>query len=278
MEYTEAQKNRLIELGVSDDLLDKEYSDKISMQESFHELEKKAIRTNRQHLSDILSEEHKVSLCKISEKIAAALCENGFTQVATPTIISLKALEKMTITSENPLYDQVFFIDSKSALRPMLAPNLYEVSKQLMNSQKLPLRIFEIGSCFRKESEGKNHLKEFTMCNLVEWGTPMEERVQHLKEFAAIVLKAAEIDDYKLEEEDSVVYGLGLDVVSSDGLELASTSMGPHRLDDAWKINCSWVGIGFGLERLLMIKNKQSGIHRYSRSTTFMDGACLKLK
>ncbi|MGN0394012.1 MAG: pyrrolysine--tRNA(Pyl) ligase large subunit, partial [Coprococcus sp.] len=212
------------------------------------------------------------------EKIAAALCENGFTQVATPTIISLKALEKMTITSENPLYDQVFFIDSKSALRPMLAPNLYEVSKQLMNSQKLPLRIFEIGSCFRKESEGKNHLKEFTMCNLVEWGTPMEERVQHLKEFAAIVLKAAEIDDYKLEEEDSVVYGLGLDVVSSDGLELASTSMGPHRLDDAWKINCSWVGIGFGLERLLMIKNKQSGIHRYSRSTTFMDGACLKLK
>ncbi len=160
----------------------------------------------------------------------------------------------------------------------MLAPNLYEVSRQLMASQKLPLRIFEIGSCFRRESEGNSHLKEFTMLNLVEWGTPKEERITRLKELTQMVLEAAGIKNYRIEEEDSIVYGPGIDAVSQDGLELASASMGPHPLDDAWKIACTWTGVGFGLERLLMERESQQGIHRYAKSTVFLDGACMKVK
>jgi len=276
--YTEAQKNRLSELGLKADDLQKEFTTAMRRDMSFREAESKAVKQNRMKLSTLLHETHQTSLCKLQEDLAAALCAAGFTQVTTPIMVSAKALERMTITPENPLYEQVFWVDRKTALRPMLAPNLYEVSRQLIQSQGLPLRIFEIGSCFRKESEGRSHLKEFTMLNLVEWGTPLEHRTEVLKDFADLVMRAAGINDYLLEAENSVVYGDGLDVVTTDGLELASTSMGPHPLDDAWKITCTWVGLGTGLERLLMHREKTTGIHRYSKSTVFLDGACLKLK
>ena len=276
--YTISQKNRLTELGMDRTVIDSEFENVQERETAYRETEKAAVKENREILNKLLQEKHRPQLCQIQEQLAQALCARGFTQVTTPTIVSAKALEKMTIDRNNPLYDQVFWLDSKSCLRPMLAPNLYEVSRQLMTSQKLPLRIFEIGSCFRKESEGNSHLKEFTMLNLVEWGTPAEQRVERLKELASAVLDAAGIENYCLEEEDSVVYGIGLDVVSPEGLELASTSMGPHPLDDAWKITCTWVGIGFGLERLLMYREKQQGIHRHSKSLNFLDGACLKIR
>ena len=278
IEFTETQKNRLTELGVKKETVLRMFETVNEREQTYTIVEKQAAVRNKADLKYLLEESRKPALCRLQQELADALCEEGFTQVTTPIIISSKALEKMTIDRNNPLYDQLFWLDTKTCLRPMLAPNLYEVSRKILTSQKTPLRIFEIGSCFRKESEGNSHLKEFTMLNLVEWGTPEENRTDQLKKFADLVLKTARIDDYSLQEEDSVVYGLGLDVVSRDGLELASTSMGPHPLDDKWKITCSWVGIGFGLERLLMHREKQSGIHRYSKSNVFLDGVCLKIK
>ncbi len=277
-DFTTAQKNRLSELGCDDNEINREFEDAGLRQKSFADIEKDAVRKNKEKIKDLLENKHQAELCILQDNLAKALCQNGFTQVTTPIIITAKALEKMTIDRNNPLFEQVFWIDNKTALRPMLAPNLYEVSRQLIASHGLPLRIFEIGSCFRKESEGKSHLKEFTMLNLVEWGTDMDKRTDSLKEFAQIVMEAAGIDDYCFENENSVVYGDGLDVVTPDGLELASTSMGPHKLDDAWKITCTWVGLGTGLERLLMHREHENGIHRYSKSTVFLDGACMKLK
>lgn len=278
MEFSTAQKNRLSELGISDDIAEKDYPPGTDMAKLFHRTEMAAVKENKARISGLINERHKPALISLMDSLSEALCKNGFTQVATPTIISSKALAKMTITPSEPLYDQVFWLDSKTALRPMLAPGLYEVSRQLIPLANMPLRVFEIGSCFRKESEGKSHLKEFTMLNLVEWGTPMEDRVDTLKKFAKIVMEAADISDYKFEEEESTVYGTGLDLVSSDGLELASSSMGPHPLDDAWKINCTWVGIGFGLERLLKFREGKQGIKSFGRSTVFLDGACLKVR
>lgn len=116
------------------------------------------------------------------------------------------------------------------------------------------------------------------MLNLVEWGTPMEKRSERLEELGRLVLDAAGITGYRTEAEHSVVYGDAMDFVSADGLELASTSMGPHPLDAAWRIHCTWVGIGFGLERLLMHREKQQGIHRHSKSISYLDGARLNIK
>lgn len=276
--FTETQKNRLTELGVEKEILHQKFDEFKEREQTYVVIEKQAVVKNKMTLNTLLETSHKPALCRLQQEMADALCESGFTQVTTPTIISSQAMEKMTINRNNPLYEQVYWLDTKSCLRPMLAPNLYHVSKLLMNSNKMPIRIFEIGSCFRKESEGNTHLKEFTMLNLVEWGTPKEKRLDRLKELAEIVMKAAHIEDYDMQEEDSVVYGVGLDIVSKEGMELASTSMGPHPLDDAWKINCTWVGMGFGLERLLMHREKQQGIHRHSKSIVYLDGACLKVK
>ena len=276
--YSETQRNRLKELGLCEDEVKRVFSGTAERDRSFHEAEKRASAENRERLTDLLTEKHRPELALLTDSLTKALVDAGFTQVMTPTIISAKALDKMSITAGDALRQQVFWLDKNSCLRPMLAPNLYEVSRKLMNSQPLPMRIFEVGSCFRKESEGNRHLKEFTMLNLVEWGTPLEERSSHLREFAAIVMEAAGIRDYRFEDETSVVYGKGLDVVGSDGLELASSSMGPHPLDDAWKVTCTWTGIGFGLERLLMYREHMNGIHRFSRSNVFLDGAVLKVR
>lgn len=276
--YTITQKNRLLELGAEEALTTVLFSTTQERQKTYIQTEKELIRRNKAEIACLLEQEHRPLLCSLQADLADALTAHGFTQVVTPTIISAKAMEKMSVGPEHPLHKQIFWLDGKTCLRPMLAPGLYEVSRRLIGSQGLPMRIFEIGSCFRKESEGRSHLKEFTMLNLVEWGTPMPERIDTLKQYCSKVLEAAQITEYEMTEEDSVVYGMGLDVVGTNGLELASTSMGPHRLDSAWKINCTWIGAGFGLERLLMYREKKTGIHSYGRSTVYLNGACLKLQ
>lgn len=197
----------------------------------------------------LLEERHMPKLCALRRDLEQALCSNGFTEVTTPVLISKKFLDRMTIDDTHPLNAQVFWVDQKTCLRPMLAPNLYDVSKRLMRVAKLPLRVFEIGACFRKESEGRSHLREFTMLNLVEWGTPEAERIDRLKTLGDLVLQAAGIQSYRLEREHSAIYGDGLDIVSPEGLE-----------------------------RLLMYREKAQGIHRFSKSIAYLDGARLNIK
>ncbi|WKY44058.1 pyrrolysine--tRNA(Pyl) ligase large subunit [Eubacteriaceae bacterium ES2] len=278
IEFSAGQANRLRELGIRKEALQVAFASEKIRETQFKLLEKELVKENRNKLTALVEHTRQTKLQVLQQKLADTLIGQGFLQVSTPTIISRKALAKMSIDDSSPLTDQVFWLDQKQCLRPMLAPNLYEVAYKMLAYCQPPLKIFEIGSCFRKESEGQKHLKEFTMLNLVEWGTPENQRVERLKVLAQIVLDSAGIEAYQFEEEDSTVYGLGLDVVGADGTELASTSMGPHPLDANWKINASWVGLGFGLERLLMNREKAAGIHRFSRSTTFLDGALLNIK
>lgn len=276
--FSEAQKNRLTELGVKQNEIQIQFETVKEREVAYKQIEKAAVTKNRNKIASLTEYVHQPKLCKLQQDLVNCLLNENFTQVTTPSFISREFLERMSIDRTHQLDNQVFWLDNKTCLRPMLAPNLYEISQKMINYCKMPLRIFEIGSCFRKESEGKIHLKEFTMLNLVEWGTPEEERVARLKELANIVLQAACINNYRFEEEDSVVYGKGLDIVGNDGVELASTSMGPHPLDSAWRISSSWVGIGFGLERLLMYVEGEEGIHRHSKSISFLDGARLNIK
>ena len=60
----------------------------------------------------------------------------------------------MTITEDHPLFSQVFWLDSDRCMRPMLAPHLYYVLVDLLRLWEKPVRIFEIGMCYRKETKG----------------------------------------------------------------------------------------------------------------------------
>ena len=243
----------------------------------FKKLEKALVLEAKKNLSTLRTGDRRPMLCKVQEQLVEALTSEGFVQVVTPTIISKKFLERMTIDDDHALHTQVFWVDKNKCLRPMLAPNLYSVSKDLLNVWEKPVRIFEIGSCFRKESQGKSHLNEFTMLNLVEWGTAIGNRDNRIRELSDLVLKTLRIEDYEFEEEDSVVYGNTIDVVKN-GLELGSSSKGPHPLDAAWGITDSWVGIGFGLERLLMIREQKNNIHALAKSIAYLDGVRLNIK
>lgn len=274
--FTPAQADRLRELG--QDIDETLTFDTAALREAaYKKFEKEQIARGKRRLAAMKKEKGRAALPQLQEELAQALIAEGFVQVTTPTIIPRKFLERMTIDDTHALHSQVFWVDHSKCLRPMLAPNLYEVSRNLLNIWKKPVRIFEIGSCFRKESQGSRHLNEFTMLNLVEWGTPVEERDERIKELATVVMRAAGIEDYGFEREDSVVYGDTIDVVQGD-VELGSSSKGPHALDPAWGITDTWVGIGFGLERLIMTRDKAPNIHSVGRSVSYLDGVRLNIK
>ena len=88
----------------------------------------------------------------------------------------------------------------------MLAPHLYYVLVDLLRLWDKPVRIFEVGPCFRKESKGSQHSSEFTMLNLVEMGLPPETREERIRELGILVADAADINNYQFETVTSEVY------------------------------------------------------------------------
>jgi phenylalanyl-tRNA synthetase alpha chain len=279
MNFSESQFQRLVYLGEDPKKTKSEqFENETQRNREFQTLEKKAVKKIKNEIQDFLDIKLVPKMQKLQQNLRKALFENGFAEVSTPTIIPKSYLDKMTIDSNSPLWEQVFKVDKNLFLRPMLAPGLYDVSKKLLTFTPVPLRVFEIGSCYRRESEGKNHLREFTMLNLVEWGTPLDERTERLRILGRLVMEAAGVQNFRFEDENSVVYGAGTDITDVNGIELASSSMGPHKLDLAWGISCTWVGIGFGLERILASKHNCSNISPYARSVSYLNGAALDIK
>jgi phenylalanyl-tRNA synthetase alpha chain len=210
--------------------------------------------------------------------LTEVLNASGFVQVTTPTILSKALLAKMSIDDQHPLTSQIFWLDRDRCLRPMLAPHLYFVLKDLLRLWEKPVRIFEIGSCFRKESQGAQHANEFTMLNLVEMGLASGDREKRLEELATLITGAAGVADFVLQSVDSSVYGATIDVLAGeDRLEIGSSAMGPHALDQAWQIRDAWVGIGFGLERLLMVAEDIKSMGKLGRSLGYLDGIRLNI-
>lgn len=242
---------------------------------SFQEHERNLVSRAKDRLKEFRDTRRRPLLCELESRLVDVLTRHGFAQVITPTIISRAALAKMSIADEHPLFEQVFWLDDRRCLRPMLAPNLYALWRELLRLWEKPIRIFEIGTCYRKESQGNLHLNEFTMLNITELGLPPDQRHTRLKELAGLVMEAAGIEGYRLESSPSVVYGDMLDVTK--GIELASGAMGPHPLDINWEILDPWVGIGFGLERLLMVSQGGQNVQSMGRSLNYLDGVRLNI-
>ena len=275
--FTVAQSQRLTELNGNPKETSRTFDTAEERNQAFKKLELALVKENKAKLAKLLQETHKPLIIQIEEAMTAWLTKSDFTRVSTPVLITADMLAKMTITSDHPLTDQVFWVDNKHCMRPMLAPNLYEVMRNLYAITNQPVRIFEIGSCFRKESQGAKHMNEFTMLNLVELaGVKEGEQMARLEALAHGAMEAVGINHYEIEVEKSEVYGETLDIVV-DGMELASGAYGPHPLDPAWGIFDPWVGIGLGLERIAMLKGEYQTIKRAGKSIAYLDGVPLKL-
>jgi pyrrolysyl-tRNA synthetase-like protein len=276
--WSKVQLHRLHELDADDLSLNIQFDHGKDRDRVYQDLEQKLAAQARRTLSRIREGQRPHSLSALECRLAESLTRHGFVQVVSPIIMSRGLLVKMSISDGHPLNKQIYWLDRQRCLRPMLAPHLYYILKDLLRLWERPVRIFEIGPCFRKESAGAKHGAEFTMLNLVEMGMPFENRESRLKELAHLVVTTAGISEYRLERKECVVYGETIDIIAGhSGLELGSGAMGPHPLDHAWKIKENWMGIGFGLERLLMASRKGRNISRMSRSLAYLDGTRLKV-
>ena len=273
---TATQSQRLRELGADPLVLDALFDDAASRDAAFKSLENDLVRGGREHLRELREGRRAPQLVELERGLSDALTGVGFVRVVTPLIIASDSLRRMGIEHGHPLREQVFWLDDGRCLRPMLAPNLYTLLRRLDRHWSKPFGIFEIGPCFRRDSKGANHLNEFTMLNLVELGGPEEEGRARLEELAALVMGAAGIASYELEVTDSEVYGAMIDVTVS-GAEVCSAGLGPHPLDGNWGIVDPWVGLGFGLERLIMAREGYPNIERAGRSLSYVDGVRLNL-
>ncbi len=274
--WTTSQKQRLSELNADTALLDQAFDNAGERDRFFLKSERQLVTQHKERLQELKNSSRRPLLCRLESRLIDCLTAAGFVQVVTPILLSRSMLEKMTITREHPLTRQVFWVDEDKCLRPMLAPNLYYLWRDLVRLWGKPVRIFEIGPCFRKESQGAYHLNEFTMLNLAELDDLEGRQQARLEELAALVMDAVGLRHYQLAKTECEVYGDTVDVLAGD-LELGSGAYGPHKLDNRWGIFDPWVGIGFGLERLAVALEGHRNIHRVGRSLSYLDGARLNI-
>ena len=276
--WTETQIRRLTELDVSESDLNRRFENVSHRERSYQDMEKQLVTRQRQRLEEFRKIHRRPGLCRLENRLVDVLVNQGFAQVTTPIIMSSGLLSKMSIDANHPLYSQIYWLDKNKYLRPMLAPHLYFVLVDLLRLWDKPVQIFEVGPCFRKESQGSQHSSEFTMLNLVVMGLPSETRDEKIRELGALVANAAGVSDFRFETVTSEIYGDTVDIVAGkDNLEVGSAAMGPHPLDRAWKINTTWIGIGFGLERLLMVAQESRSLAKMGRSLTYLDGIRLNI-
>ncbi|MBQ4093216.1 MAG: pyrrolysine--tRNA(Pyl) ligase large subunit [Firmicutes bacterium] len=280
VEFTVAQKQRLTELNAAEDVVSRQFDDVKEREKSFKILEKELNEANKDALFALRDGSRRPIQLEIESKLVKWLTEEkGFTQVVTPIMLSRDMLVKMGIGEDHPLNQQVFWLDNKKCLRPMLAPNLYDEMRSLQKVWGNPVRIFEVGPCFRKESQGARHLNEFTMLNLVQLGGVEEgQQMEWLRNIATEAMEVLGFEHYELTGDDSTVYGdkQVLDV-EVKGMEVASGAYGPLPMDLNWSIFDPWVGFGFGIERLAMMKGDFQNIKRVGRSLKYLNGARLNI-
>ena len=276
--YTPTQKRRLKELGASTFEIDQLFESSAERNDCFRNASRNYVSKERNRLKEFRENSRRPQLCQLEWELSEILIHQGFIQVTTPVMMSAGLLIKMGIDATHALNSQIFWLNEGQCLRPMLAPHLYYVIKDLLRLYEKPIGIFEVGPCFRKESEGASHSNEFTMLNVTEFGLPEEKRHERIKELTQILLQTAGIEHFLFENESSAVYGDTIDIIQEEtALELGSSAMGPHPLDSNWQVTDTWVGIGFGLERLLMARDGGSNLSKWCRSLSYLDGIRLNI-
>ena len=273
--FSSTQKQRLVELDAEPETRALSFASESERNAYFNHLAKELSERNMDILTRLRTTLRRPATVRVAAQVAEVLVQAGFVEVTTPAFLARGLLKKMNIIEDDPLWKQIFWVDEERCLRPMLAPNLYFLLGHLQRLWSRPICLFEIGSCWRKESKGSHHMEEFTMLDLVELGCQCQPQ-ERLVEIAKLVMGTFGLS-YDLVKESSQVYGFTTDVVC-DGVEVASGATGPYPpLDGNWNVSESWAGLGVGLERVAMLVTGNGNIHRVGRSLIYLDGARLNI-
>ena len=219
---------------------------------AFKELERRLTAEGRRHLQELRAAAARRPCARSPMRLRAALTGAGFVEVVTPHIISADALRKMGIPPDDPLAEQIFWLDCSHCLRPMLAPNLYTAHAPAWRASGAGRSASSRWApAFGATRRAAGTSTSSPCSTLVEVGLPLEERRPRLEELAGAGARRRPASTATSWQTVGPASTATPSTCSSDGVEVCSTAMGPHPLDDAWGITETWVGLGFGLERLL---------------------------
>ncbi|MCQ6963816.1 pyrrolysine--tRNA(Pyl) ligase [Methanolobus chelungpuianus] len=267
-EFTQTQKNRILSLLAPNEMIS--FSKE---KRSFAELESVLLTQRKKDLRTMYEDSRENMLGKLERTITEFFVDMGFLEVKSPILIPFEYMERMGVGEDKELSKQIFRVGDNMCLRPMLAPGLYNHLRKFDNVLPDPIRIFEIGPCYRKESDGGNHLEEFTMLNFCQMGSRCTR--QTLESIIGDFLDFLNIE-YEIVADSCMVYGDTIDVMHRN-MELSSAVVGPIPMDMDWGINKPWIGAGFGLERLLKAKHDFKNIRSVARSESYYNGICTNL-
>lgn len=266
--FTQSQKDRIVSLLAPDEMIS--FSKE---KRPFQELEITLTNKRKDELRKVYEDNRENLLGKLERQITNFFVERGFMEIKSPILIPFEYMERMGVGEDTKLSQQIFRVDNTMCLRPMLAPGLYNYLNKFDNVLPDPIRIFEIGPCYRKESDGKSHLEEFTMLNFCQMGSKCtrENLILLIEDF----LDFLNIE-HEIVSDNCMVYGETIDVLHKD-MELSSAVVGPIPQDRDWGINKPWMGAGFGLERLLKVIHNFKTIKRAARCENYYNGISTNL-
>ncbi|MDO9516734.1 MAG: pyrrolysine--tRNA(Pyl) ligase [Methanosarcinaceae archaeon] len=267
-EFTQIQKNRILSLLGPDEMISFSREKR-----SFKELESTLQIQRKKDLVSMYEDSRENLLGKLERTITEFFVDIGFLEIKSPILIPFEYMERMGVGEDKKLSEQIFRVGDNMCLRPMLAPGLYNYLRKFDNVLSDPVRLFEIGPCYRKESDGNSHLEEFTMLNFCQMGSKCTKK--NLEYLIQDFLESLDIE-YELVSDSCMVYGDTIDVMHK-GMELSSAVVGPVPMDMDWGIDKPWIGAGFGLERLLKAKYNLKNINRAGRSESYYNGISTNL-
>ena len=114
---------------------------------------------------------------KIIKAIRDFFYENNFIEIETPVMIKAPAPEE---------YIEAVTAHKSQFLRT--SPEL-QMKKLLCNSSEEFKKIFQIGSCFRADENGRKHLEEFTMLEWYQVAANYEDLMSFIKNMLLFVSK-----------------------------------------------------------------------------------------
>lgn len=265
VQYTPSMKKRIEMLSKPEDNIDTETRTGLL---PFDVLEKELIDRRKQDVRRIYETSREDMLAALERDISEFLRKRGFMEIKSSILIPEDYLLRMGIDVKTDEDYKVFQTNGNMYLRPMLAPVLYNYLRRFDSILPDPVKIFEVGTCYRRESNSNTHLEEFTMVNFCHMGEGATH--ENLMDLIDSFLTHLGIE-YTTEGDSCLVYGNTVDVMHGD-MELSSAVVGPVPMDIDWGISKPWIGAGFGLERLLKAKHGFKNIKRGSRSELYYNG------
>ncbi len=195
---------------------------------------------------------------------ADTLARAGFARVVTPTILSRGLLARMAIRPRGTrCTTRCSGWTSGAACAPCWPPTSTTLLTDLLRIWDHPVRIFEVGSCFRRDSQGARHAGGVHHAQPgARWACRPRAAAPGWTSWPVWLMEAAGIREYAPADARTRRCTGRRSTWFATAPRRPGAGLrrhGPAPAGPALEDHRPWVGIGFGLERLVMAA--EGGVH-----------------